>query len=165
MMTTFLRSLTASPFLFGLKDLESAKQIDLRQVDKFVAASVENRSQHEQTEALGLLIKDRWRHRQFLPCDLDLNQCRAVMFESLRNRGFNLVWGFGAQSKKSCSLGDLREIRTTQVGCKIEKAVRFHFQFHERQGIVLEDNHLHWQFVLFQRQYIPHEHGEATITR
>jgi hypothetical protein len=37
----------------------SAKQVDLRQVDKFVSAPVENSFQHEQTEALCLLIKDR----------------------------------------------------------------------------------------------------------
>ena len=85
------------------------------------------------------------------------------MFESPRNRGFYLVWGFGSQSKKFCSLGDLGEIRTMQVGCKIEEAVRFHLQFHERQRIILEDNHLHWQCVLFQREHIPHKHREATV--
>src|ERR1700745_3678609 len=87
------------------------------------------------------------------------------MFESLRNRGFYLVWGFGSEPEKSCSLRDLGETRTIKVGGKIEEAVRFHLQFNERQRIVLEDDHLHWQFVLFQREHIPHKHRKAAVAR
>jgi len=62
------------------------------------------------------------------------------MFESLRNCGFYLVWGFGSQSKKSCSLGDLGEIRTMQSVAKLTKPFAFILQFHEGQRIVLEDD-------------------------
>src|SRR6266498_5479273 len=43
------------------------KEIDLCQIDDFVAAPTENRFEHEEAEAGHLLKTDRRRHGEFLP--------------------------------------------------------------------------------------------------
>ena len=43
-----------------------AEQVNSREIDDFIAASVKNGRQHEKAKALGLLVGDRWRHRKLL---------------------------------------------------------------------------------------------------
>jgi hypothetical protein len=43
-----------------------AEEVDSREIDDFIAASVENGRQHEKAKTLGLLVGDRWRHRKLL---------------------------------------------------------------------------------------------------
>src|SRR6266481_4221601 len=142
-----------------------AKQVDLGEVDDFIAAPAENRFHHEQAEALRLFQSDRRGHREFLTRDEDLNHGRAVVLQCLRNHGLYLVRSSDRQSQYSGSFGDLREIWTLQVSSKLEETGGLLLQFHKGQCLVLEDDHLHRQVLLFQGNDIPHEHRETTITR
>jgi hypothetical protein len=65
--------------------IRSPKQIHLRKVDDFISPPFENRTQHEQTGVLCLLIEDRWRHQRFPSRDQDLNQRGTAMLAGLRN--------------------------------------------------------------------------------
>src|SRR5258705_4124915 len=109
-----------------------AKQVDLGEVDDFIAASAEDRFHHEQAEALRLFQSDRRGHREFLTRDEDLNHGRAVVFQSLRNHGLYLVRRSDCQSQYSGSFGDLCEIWALQVRCKLEEAGRLLLQVHKR---------------------------------
>src|SRR6201993_4781891 len=109
-----------------------AKQVDLGEVDDFIAASVENRFHHEQAEALGLFECDRRGHREFLTRDEYFNHGGTVVLQSLRNHRLYLVRRSHRQSQHPCAFGDLREIRALQVGCKLEEAGRLLLQFHKR---------------------------------
>ena len=42
--------------------LNLAEEINFRQIDDFIAASVENGRQHEKAKVLGLFVGDGWRH-------------------------------------------------------------------------------------------------------
>src|SRR5258705_564386 len=90
-----------------------AEQIDSREVDDFVTAPVENSLQHEEAEAFRLFVRDSWRHGEFLPRDRDLDQCRAVVFESLRDNRFYLFGSFRLQTEKTRPLCNLCEVRIT----------------------------------------------------
>jgi hypothetical protein len=43
-----------------------AEQVNSREIDDFIASSIENGLHHEKAKALGLLVGDRWRHRKLL---------------------------------------------------------------------------------------------------
>ena len=60
-----------------------SRQIDLCEIDDFVAASTENRLEGERAEAFHLLRSDRRRHRQFLPGYGNFNWSGAVMLQTL----------------------------------------------------------------------------------
>src|ERR1700722_10947830 len=149
----------------GPLSVSLAKQVDLGEVDDFIAASVENRFQHKQGEALGLLQRDRRRHREFLAGDEHLHYGWTVVLQSLRNHRLNLIRRPHSQSEKPGAFRDLCEIWTLQVGGKLEETGGLLLQFHKGQGFVLEDDHLHRQFLLFQGNDIPHEHRETAIAR
>src|SRR4029077_14633564 len=68
-------------------------------------------------------------------------------------------------SQKPRAFCDLCEIWILQVSSKLKEAGSLLLQFHKGQCLVLEDDHLHLQFFLFQRDDIPHEHRETAITR
>ena len=48
---------------------------------------------------------------------------------------------------------------------EVDNAGRLHFEFDECQRIVLENDQLHRQLVLPQREQIAHEHRETAIAR
>src|SRR5260370_40354211 len=72
-----------------------AEEVDLSQIDDFVAAPAENCFEHEKAEAGHLLKADRRRHGEFLPVYRDFNQRGAVVLEGLRNHRSDLVRVFG----------------------------------------------------------------------
>src|SRR5882724_4978342 len=112
------------------------QQIHSRQIDNLVAAAAENCFRHEQAETFCLLQSNRRWHREFLTRYKNLDQCRAVMFESLRNHRFYLFWRLRFQSENSCSFRDRCELRIAQVRSKIYEARRLHFQFNKGKRIV-----------------------------
>jgi anti-anti-sigma regulatory factor len=59
-------------------------EVRLRQVDELVAAAAEHSAQHVEAEASDLLDTDRWRHRELLPMDGDIDERRAIMGEGAR---------------------------------------------------------------------------------
>src|SRR5271155_5287627 len=124
------------------------QQVLLSEVDDFVPASIENRSQHEEAETLRLLISDRRRHGEFLSSYGDFDQRRAIVFECLCNGGFHLVRSFGSQSEKSRPLRNFYEVWIAQVGGEAQNAGGLHFQFDKGKRLVLVHNQLHRQVVL-----------------
>src|SRR4029077_724910 len=87
------------------------------------------------------------------------------MFESLRDHGRYLVRSFRCKADKTGSLRDFFKVRIMQVRSGAENACGLEFQLDKGEGIVLEDNDLYRQFVLSQREHIPHEHRETAIAR
>jgi len=77
----------------------------------------------------------------------------------LRNCGFYLVWGFGSQSKKSCSLAILVKSGLCK-SVQNDEAVRFISSIHEGQRIVLEDDNFHGNSVLFRVSTSPNQHDK-----
>jgi hypothetical protein len=136
-------------FLFTLRRVfgDLAEEIHSREIDDFAPAPAENCSQHEETEAFGLLESNgRW-HGELLPAHEDFDQSRSVMLESLRNHGLYLIRCFGREPQEIRGLRHLCETWVVQVGSKIDDAGGFHFQLHKRQRVVLEDNHLDRRFL------------------
>src|SRR6185503_15083074 len=70
--------------------LPSPEQIDLCQIDDFVATPAQNCFEGEQSESLHLRETYRRRHGEFLPVDKDFDQGRAVMFQSLSEHRPNI---------------------------------------------------------------------------
>src|SRR6185312_13803519 len=87
-------------------EVNLTQQIHSRQIDYLVAAAAENCFRHEQAETFSLFQSDRRWHREFLTRYKDLDQCRAVMFESLRNHWFYLFRRLRFQPENSCSFRD-----------------------------------------------------------
>src|SRR4030095_16087480 len=141
-----------------------AEEIDLSQIDDFVAAPAENCFEHEQAEALHLLKGNRRRHGELLPTHDDFDQSRSVMLESLRDHGLYLIRCFGRQPKETRGLRHLCKIWVVQVCSKIEDTGCLHFQFDKGQRVVLEDNHLDRQLQLPKREQIAHEHRETAVS-
>ena len=140
-----------------------AKEIDLGQIDDFVAAPAQNGLEHEQAEAGHLLEADRRRHGELLPVHDDFHQRGSVVREGLGDHRPNFLRRFCGQPQEPGSLGDLCEIGILQVGGEVEEAGRLHFQLDKRQGVVLEDDHLDRQLELPKREQIAHEHRQAAI--
>src|SRR4051812_19154056 len=67
------------------------QQVHSRQIDDLVAAAAENCFRHEQAETFCLFQSNRRRHGEFLTRYKNLDQCRAVMFESSCNHWFYLL--------------------------------------------------------------------------
>ena len=141
------------------------EEIDLGKIDDFVAVPAENRFEHKEAETDRLIEADRQWHREFLPVDEDFDQSGPVMLECLCDHRSNLIRRFRSQPEEAGCLGHLCKIRIMQVCGKFQDAGRLHFQFDERQGIVLEDNNLDRQPHLPERQQIAHEHRETTVSR
>jgi hypothetical protein len=60
-----------------------AEEIDLREIDDFVAAPAEHGFEHEEAESGHLLQRDGRMHGKFLSADADVGQRGAVMSERL----------------------------------------------------------------------------------
>src|SRR5689334_25363473 len=108
------------------------QQVHPRQIDDLVAAAAESRLRHEQAETFCLFQCNRRWHGEFLTRYKNLDQCRTVMFDSLRNHWFYLLRSLRSQSENSSSFGHRGEIRIVQISSKINEAGRFHFQFNKR---------------------------------
>src|SRR5262245_38563187 len=108
------------------------KQIDLCQIDDFVAPPTENCFEHEEAEAGHLLEADRRRHGEFLSRYGSLDQSRAVVLERLSDHRPDLLRRFGPQTQKADGFSHLGEIRVVKVGGEIEDAGRLHLQFDKR---------------------------------
>jgi hypothetical protein len=78
------------------------------------------------------------------------------MFESLRDHGRNLVRSFRCKADKTGSLRDFSKVRIVQVRSGAENPCGLEFQLDKGERIILEDNDLYRQFVLSQREHIPH---------
>jgi hypothetical protein len=87
------------------------KEIDLCQIDDFVAPPTENGFEHEEAEAGHLLEADRRRHGELLSRHGNLDQSSAVVLERLSNHRPDLVRRFGRQPQKADRFRDLGEIR------------------------------------------------------
>src|SRR5580698_806547 len=77
------------------------EQIGLGEIDDFIGTSAENRFQHEEREALGLLQRDTRRYREFLTCDVNFDNGRTVVFQSLRDHRLDLIWRSHCQSQST----------------------------------------------------------------
>ena len=77
-----------------------AEEIDLRQIDDFVAAPAEHGFEHEEAEAGHLLQRDGRRHGKFLSAYADFDQRGAVMLERLRQQRAHLIRGVGRQPQE-----------------------------------------------------------------
>ena len=141
-----------------------AAEIDLCEVDDFVAAAIEYGFDHEQAETLDLIDGNRRRHGEFLAADDGFNQGRPVMTKRLLDHGSNLVCRFSPKPEDARGVGDPGEIRIAQAGSKVEDAGRFHLQFDEGERAIAEDDQLDRQLQLTKREQIAHKHGEASVS-
>src|ERR1035438_7298245 len=141
----------------------SPEQISSGEVDDFVTAAVQNGSDHIEVEIDDLVQFERRRHRQLLPVHRDVNQSGAIMRHCLLKGRTDLFWIIDMQSEQSRALSNLREIGIDQVCSMLQETCRLHFELNKSQRSIVEDDDLHWQFQLPQREKIPHQHGETTV--
>ena len=74
------------------------KEIDLRQINDFVAPPTENGFEHEEAETGHLLEADRRRHGELLAGYGNLDQSRAVVHECLGDQRPHLLGRFGPRA-------------------------------------------------------------------
>jgi len=116
------------------------EQINLCQIDHFVATPAQDCLESEKSESFHLRESYRWRHGELLPMDEYLDQSRSVMLKSLSKHRANVFGSLRPESHHPGGLGQLRKIRILQIGSKIDEAGRFHFQFDKGENIISEDD-------------------------
>src|SRR5437764_1641733 len=84
------------------------EEIDLGQIDDFLAAPAQHGLEHEETEAGHLIELDRGRHGQLLPVDENLDEGGSVMTESMRDHRPNLFGCFRCNPMSPCQPSPLR---------------------------------------------------------
>src|SRR5580698_8320643 len=93
-----------------------------------------------------------------------LNQCRTFMFESRRQGRFQILRSLHTGSVNTCRLGQPCEIRIDQFRAVVKQPSRLHFQLYETERVVIENDQLHRQVELSEREQIPEQHGQPTIS-
>src|ERR1700722_7592344 len=100
--------------------LNERAQIRLCKVQNFVPFAVEHRFDQVNAEALCLLEVNRGRHREFIPGDLDTQQCGTRMVQSSADGFLQIPRILHSASEDAASLGQHGKVRIHQVGTEAD---------------------------------------------
>src|ERR1700733_8705360 len=121
------RSTTRIMSSFLLQD--SARQIDLCEVDQLRCPAVENSLHHEHPKMIGLIDSCRRRHGELLASADHVDQYGSLVRERCLDRSLQLLRFLDTDAADTHRLGHSREVGILEIAPGIEESVCLHFHF------------------------------------
>jgi hypothetical protein len=135
-------------------DLE-VPQVGLCKLDELLSSSGQDGPGRIERETLDLATGELGRQRQFLAGGAHLDQGRAIVGERLPQRTLKLFGPVHPRAEQPDGPGDPGEVGVVEVGAEGGNPGGLHFQFHEGKRGVVEDDDLHREPLLAQRDGVP----------
>ena len=112
-----------------------------------------------------LLERRLWRHREFVPIGDHVYEGRPWMRQRRLDRGCEIGGVLDTRRVHAHRRRHRSKIRVLQPDAEIEEAGRHHLELDEAERAVVEDDDLHRQIVLNEREEIAHQHRKAAVAR